>query len=67
MTVEGPAVMVGPSIAAGVSVTDVEITDSAAARLARYKLPKTIIHIPAVQRSPVGKADYRWARDLAGS
>lgn len=29
--------------------------------LARYKLPKAIIVVDRVERSPSGKADYRWA------
>ncbi|GAA5144410.1 acyl-CoA synthetase [Pseudonocardia eucalypti] len=32
-----------------------------ATTLARYKLPKEIIFVDRVQRSPSGKADYRWA------
>jgi fatty-acyl-CoA synthase len=34
-------------------------------RLARYKLPKAIVFVDEVVRSPSGKADYRWARDVA--
>jgi 3-oxocholest-4-en-26-oate---CoA ligase len=33
--------------------------------LARYKLPKAIIRVANVQRSPAGKADYRWAKQVA--
>jgi acyl-CoA synthetase (AMP-forming)/AMP-acid ligase II len=33
--------------------------------LARYKLPKAIIRVTKVQRSPAGKADYRWAKQVA--
>jgi fatty-acyl-CoA synthase len=33
--------------------------------LARYKLPKAWIQVPEVRRSPVGKADYRWANSIA--
>ena len=33
--------------------------------VARYKLPKDWLFVDAVQRSPSGKADYRWAKDLA--
>jgi len=32
------------------------------AHLARYKLPKAFLFRSAIQRSPSGKADYRWAR-----
>ncbi|CAL9326563.1 acyl-CoA synthetase [Streptomyces sp. SudanB52_2052] len=34
-------------------------------RLAGYKLPRQLVITEAVQRSPSGKADYRWAREVA--
>lgn len=37
----------------------------AARSLARYKIPKAWIQVPEVRRSPVGKADYRWANSIA--
>ncbi|MET0699456.1 MAG: acyl-CoA synthetase [Mycobacterium sp.] len=33
--------------------------------LARYKLPKAVVFRPVIQRSPAGKADYRWAKEQA--
>jgi len=33
--------------------------------LAPYKLPKQLVLVERVERSPSGKADYRWARNLA--
>ena len=33
--------------------------------IARFKLPKAFVYVPAIQRSPSGKADYRWARQRA--
>ena len=33
--------------------------------IARYKLPKVIKFVDHVQRSPSGKADYRWAKAQA--
>ena len=33
--------------------------------IARYKLPKAIVFVDQVVRSPAGKADYRWAREQA--
>lgn len=33
--------------------------------IARYKLPKDIVFVESVQRSPSGKADYRWAKEQA--
>jgi 3-oxocholest-4-en-26-oate---CoA ligase len=33
--------------------------------LAGYKVPRAVYLVDAVERSPSGKADYRWARDVA--
>ncbi|MFG3512765.1 acyl-CoA synthetase [Streptomyces bobili] len=35
------------------------------ARLAGYKIPRQLVITESVRRSPSGKADYRWARDVA--
>lgn len=35
------------------------------AHLSGYKVPKTVVLTPQVQRSPSGKADYRWAKEYA--
>ncbi|MGW0708509.1 acyl-CoA synthetase [Streptomyces sp. NPDC002643] len=34
-------------------------------RLAGYKIPRQLVLTDTVQRSPSGKADYRWARSVA--
>lgn len=44
---------------------DEDLLAAAGKRLARYKLPKAIVRVDQVVRSPAGKADYRWARELA--
>jgi 3-oxocholest-4-en-26-oate---CoA ligase len=44
-----------------------ELIDHAAKTLARYKLPKAVVFRPTIERSPAGKADYRWAREQAVS
>ncbi len=54
-------VAVGP----GQVVTDEDLAASCRAQLAGYKVPKAFIRTPAIVRSPAGKADYRWAADLA--
>jgi acyl-CoA synthetase (AMP-forming)/AMP-acid ligase II len=41
------------------------ILAEAARHIARYKLPKEIIFCVKLQRSPSGKADYRWAKAQA--
>ncbi|MGW1652369.1 acyl-CoA synthetase [Streptomyces atratus] len=33
-------------------------------RLAGYKIPRRLVITPRIQRSPSGKADYRWARSV---
>ncbi|MGQ4375464.1 acyl-CoA synthetase [Streptomyces sp. SAS_267] len=35
------------------------------ARLAGYKVPRQLVITHSIQRSPSGKADYRWAREVA--
>ncbi|MCT9008638.1 acyl-CoA synthetase [Streptomyces rhizosphaerihabitans] len=35
------------------------------ARLAGYKIPRRLVITDFIQRSPSGKADYRWARSVA--
>ena len=42
-----------------------ELIAHAATSLARYKLPKAVVFRPVIERSPAGKADYRWAREQA--
>jgi fatty-acyl-CoA synthase len=34
-------------------------------KLAGYKLPKALVWVDEVKRSPAGKQDYRWAKDMA--
>ena len=51
----------------GDEVTAEELRSAAATHLARFKLPKAIVFVPEIVRSPAGKADYRWAREVAGS
>jgi acyl-CoA synthetase (AMP-forming)/AMP-acid ligase II len=42
-----------------------ELESHAAQHIARYKLPKAWVFVEKVARSPSGKADYRWARQVA--
>ena len=41
------------------------IVEHASAHIARYKLPKDVVFVERIQRSPSGKADYRWAAETA--
>ncbi len=48
------------------SVIDTErVRDQCRDRLAGYKLPRQVVVVPTIVRSPSGKADYRWAKELA--
>src|SRR3954451_6140421 len=47
--------------------TPEQLETHAAQAIARYKLPKAWVFVDRVQRSPSGKADYRWAREVASS
>lgn len=61
----GSEVVAIVQLAEGVTVSDDEIVDTCRRRIAGYKVPKSIIRTSKVMRSPVGKADYRWAYDVA--
>lgn len=61
----GSEIVAVVELVAGLNPTDEELVAEVGQRLARYKLPKAIVRVDAVLRSPAGKADYRWARDLA--
>ncbi|MEJ7583066.1 MAG: acyl-CoA synthetase [Acidimicrobiales bacterium] len=49
----------------GVAATEEELREACGGHVARYKLPKAIVFLDHLQRSPAGKADYRWARNQA--
>ncbi len=49
----------------GKDPSDEELLGTCRQHVARYKLPKAIIRTTKVQRSPAGKADYRWAKKIA--
>jgi len=46
-------------------VDDAELLAEAERHVARYKLPKLIVRVDEIVRSPAGKADYRWAARTA--
>ena len=52
---------------AGGGPSDDDLLEAAGRHVARYKLPKVVVRVDRVQRSPSGKADYRWAKDVASS
>ncbi|MFT6290562.1 MAG: fatty-acyl-CoA synthase [Ilumatobacter sp.] len=48
----------------GYEAHDDELLGEAGRHIARYKLPKQILRVNDVVRSPSGKADYRWATSV---
>jgi fatty-acyl-CoA synthase len=51
----------------GAQATPEDLLAEAGKHLARYKLPKTFVFRDRIERSPSGKADYRWARQQAAA
>ena len=48
----------------GMTATPAELGATCETHIARYKLPKDIVFVDQILRSPAGKADYRWARSV---
>ncbi len=61
----GSEVVAVVQFADGADATDEELVEVCRTAIARYKIPKAFIRTPKVMRSPAGKADYRWAKDVA--
>ncbi|WP_369204340.1 acyl-CoA synthetase [Streptomyces sp. PU-14G] len=51
--------------AGAAALTGDDVRAHARERLAGYKVPRTVVFCDLVQRSPSGKADYRWAKRTA--
>ncbi len=61
----GNEVVAVVQLRAGATATADDLLAESEKHLARYKLPKRIVLVDHVVRSPAGKADYRWAREQA--
>jgi fatty-acyl-CoA synthase len=48
----------------GAEASTESLLEECSRHIARYKLPKDFVFSDSIQRSPSGKADYRWARAL---
>ncbi len=64
----------GERVAAIIQVRDGEarpaddaLTDHCRSQVAGYKVPRTIVAVDAVVRSPSGKPDYPWAKQVAAT
>ena len=63
----GQEVVAVVALQPGAEPTAEELVDHASQSIARYKLPKAVVFVEGVQRSPSGKADYRWATEQAAA
>ena len=61
----GQEVVAVVALVDGAGATADELIEHASDVIARYKLPKAVVFRPTIERSPAGKADYRWAREQA--
>ena len=61
----GAEVVAVVQLRAGAGLGAEELVGFCADRVARYKLPKAVVFVDAVRRSPSGKADYKWAAATA--
>ncbi len=43
------------------AITDTELVDALRTDLSGYKLPKHVVRVDTLFRSPNGKSDYKWA------
>jgi len=50
----------------GMEASLVDLLEECEKHIARYKLPKDVVFVERIERSPSGKADYRWAREQVG-
>lgn len=61
----GSEVVAVVALKPGTPVSPAEVLAECGRHIARYKLPKAFVRVDAVTRSPSGKPDYAWARELA--
>jgi len=61
----GQEVVAIVQLRAGAATTEADLLAEAQKHIARYKLPKAFVFRDQIQRSPSGKADYRWAKQQA--
>ena len=60
---EAVAAVVAPRT--GTTLTIDELTEHCRSALAAYKVPRHLVLVEAVSRTPAGKPDYRWAKATA--
>ncbi|MFL2690237.1 MAG: AMP-binding protein [Gammaproteobacteria bacterium] len=61
----GQKVIAVVSLIKNADISETKLLEATREFIAGYKLPKGIIFKDIVQRAPNGKADYKWAKDIA--
>jgi 3-oxocholest-4-en-26-oate---CoA ligase len=61
----GSEVVAVVQFADGATAADEELVETCSKSIARYKIPKAFVRTEKIVRSPAGKADYRWAKEVA--
>ena len=46
-------------------INEDSLVDATRSYIAGYKLPKKVIFVEQVERAPNGKANYKWAKNIA--
>lgn len=74
LVVPAPDERMGQTVAAVIAtypgspeLTLADVQEHCRKTLAGYKVPRTVILVDEVKRTPAGKADYRWATSMASS
>jgi fatty-acyl-CoA synthase len=49
----------------GAAASEEELRTTAGEHVAAFKLPRRVLFVDEIVRSPSGKPDYRWARESA--
>lgn len=63
----GESVAVVVQLVGGSALTLDELDEFCRDKIAAYKIPRSLVLVDEVVRSPTGKADFRWARSVAES
>ena len=61
----GQRVVALTSLETNGSMEEGELIDFTREQLSGYKLPKQILFVDEVKRAPNGKANYKWAKEVA--
>jgi fatty-acyl-CoA synthase len=63
----GQRVVLVASRAVGTDVAAQAVIEHVKSQIASYKAPREVVFVDTVYRSPSGKADYRWAAEVAAA